>query len=106
MIAVVETEAGRCLVLGAMRERESGAALTERRDDAVMGDPAKRDDGGEAWHRRDGGGKELPAGGDLGRQRLVFGGDAAHGIADRGIDQREPVVGACRVSAGGKAEGD
>ena len=106
MVAVVEAQARSRRVGGAVREGEGRPLLAEGGDHRVMGDAAEREDGAQARHRGDGGGEERPAGGDLERQRLVLRRDAADRIADRGIDQREAVVGARRVTAGGEAEGD
>ena len=73
-------------------ERKAGTALTESADNSVMGNPAKRDDRLDPRHAGDGSGEELPAIGDLLRQRLVFRRDAAHGVGDGGVDQRKAVV--------------
>ena len=98
MIAVVEGEPRSNCVNGTMGKRKSGAAQAQRREHAVMGDTTESHDRPQSWHGGDRGDQELSARIDLRRQRFVFRWHAAHGIGNRGIDERQTVVGSCPVS--------
>ena len=68
-----------------------------------MGDAPKRHDRAKLRHGRNRLHQELPAGVDLGRQRLVLRRHTAHRVADPAIDQLQSIVGAGLIDAFGKA---
>ena len=88
---------------GTVRKGRGGVAQAQRLQCRVMGDPAERHDRAKLRHGRDGRRQELPAGVDLGRQRLVLRRHAAHRVADPAIDQLQSVVGTRLIDAFGKA---
>ncbi|GCC47971.1 hypothetical protein chiPu_0031916, partial [Chiloscyllium punctatum] len=64
---------------------------------------SEQHDGPHLRHRSDGGAEELPAGVDLGRQRLVLRRHTAHRVADPAVDQRQAIVRPRLIDAAGEA---
>ena len=79
-------------VVRAMLERIGGDAAAERPHRRLVRDGAERQHGAQLRKARDRRHQELPAGGDLGADRLVLRRHAAHRIGDRRADQLQPVV--------------
>jgi hypothetical protein len=87
VITIAEDEPGGERVTRAVGEGVSASLELEGVEDAVMGDAADCKQGsemGEGRYPRD---KELPAGRNLFRRRLVLRRHAAHGVGDHAIDE-------------------
>ncbi len=86
VIAVVEPDRRRPHARRRAR-RGGGIAKTKGLQGRFMGDPPERHDRAKPGHGGDRRDQELPAGVDLGRQRLVLRRHAAHRVADPAIDE-------------------
>ena len=78
--------------------------MTERPQDRGVGDRAEREHDGQSRHGRQFVVQEPAAGVYLGTHRPVLGRHAAHRVGHPAVDQREAVVRAPVVTAGGEPE--
>src|SRR5262245_7491520 len=87
-----------------MLERKRAAIQAERREDALMGYNAERQDGAKPRHGDNLGPEKPAARRNLRRLWSVLGRHAAHGVGDAYPAKREPVIGSSVIHACRKAE--
>ena len=87
-----------------MREGEEAATQAKRREYAVVGDRAEREDRAEPGYAGDLGGEEASAGRDFVGLRLVLRRHAADRIGDARPAEHEAIIGTGVVVPAGEAE--
>ena len=76
-----------------MGERKERKPLPKRTHQGLVRDPSERENDLQSGQRSKRHAEKSPAGRDLLRRRLVLRRNAAHGVDDGGVDQRQAVVG-------------